>query len=257
MGQQGTGRFGIFGLGTPLRRWARALATPDSVPPAALREMAGEMAGLGAQLSGMSARAGHALRQRAGAAPIADRPDQCDWAMRPEPWCRPMRPRGHVGAASPTRLPGGLTLFHDARDPQVCLRQDPAPARPGGAPFGLVLEAYRFDGSFLSLVLDLPPEALEGLTLDHVVTARLVVDREQPVEFYARLNVQHGPNVETMVRQIELRDGAGCAEFDLAYTRINARKIEKAWLDLILEGPEMTRTALWDLTLLRAPRADI
>ena len=60
-----------------------------------------------------------------------------------------------------------------------------------------------------------------------------------------------------MVRQIEFRDEVGRAEFDLAYSNINEKRIEKAWLDLILEGPEMNRLAIWDMVLLRAPRADI
>jgi hypothetical protein len=46
---------------------------------------------------------------------------------------------------------------------------------------------------------------------------------------------------------------SGRAEFDLAYTKINERRIEKAWLDLILEGPEMTRIAIWDVVVMRAP----
>ena len=75
--------------------------------------------------------------------------------------------------------------------------------------------------------------------------------------FYARLNVQHGPNVEQLVREVEFKGEEGKAEFDLAYTRINDRRIEKAWLDLILESPEMTRIAIRDCVVLRAPRADI
>ena len=47
------------------------------------------------------------------------------------------------------------------------------------------------------------------------------------------------------------------AEFDLAYSKINERRIEKAWLDLIVEGPEMNRLSIWDMVLLRAPRADV
>jgi hypothetical protein len=78
------------------------------------------------------------------------------------------------------------------------------------------------------------------------------------VEVYARLNVQHGPNVEQMVRQFDFQGRQrGRAEFDLAYTKINERRIEKAWLDLILEGPEMTRIAIWDVVVMRAPRADV
>jgi hypothetical protein len=55
-----------------------------------------------------------------------------------------------------------------------------------------VLEVYRFDGSFVSFVHDLPPEAIAGLTLNHFIAVDIRAEREQPVEVYARLNVQHG-----------------------------------------------------------------
>jgi hypothetical protein len=47
------------------------------------------------------------------------------------------------------------------------------------------------------------------------------------------------------------------AEFDLAYTRINEKRVEKAWIDLIFEGPRMNRITLRDLTLIRRMRADL
>ena len=49
----------------------------------------------------------------------------------------------------------------------------------------------------------------------------------------------------------------GLAEFDLAFTKIRERRVTKAWLDLILEGPAMNRIAIRDLVVLRAPRADV
>jgi hypothetical protein len=82
-----------------------------------------------------------------------------------------------------------------------------APEGYGDARYGLVLEVYRFDGSFVSFVHDLPPEAIAGLTLNHFIAVDIKAEREQPVEVYARLNVQHGPNVEQMVRQVDFH---GC-----------------------------------------------
>jgi hypothetical protein len=153
-------------------------------------------------------------------------------------------------------LAGGIKVFHDATNADFSLIQERAPLWVEGPQFGLVLEVYRSDGSFISFVQDLPGEALVGLTRNHFIALRLVTEREQPVEIYARLNVQHGPNVEQIVRQVEFDGNDGKAEFDLAYSKINEKRIEKAWLDLIIEGPKMTRIALWDMVLLRAPRAD-
>ena len=54
-------------------------------------------------------------------------------------------------------------------------------------------------------------------------------------------------------------DGQGemIAEFDLAYTNINEKRVERAWVDLIFESPEMNLIVLRDLTLSRRPRAEL
>jgi hypothetical protein len=254
MGQHMPGFMERFGLGQSMKRWRRALQSPGALSAGDLRAMLRDMRAMRARLDRLSADAGSVLLARASDAPHVD--GQNDWIGRPAPWTSVMRPRGMVDLASPTRLPGGVTLFHDATRSDLSLRQEPA---PGGEAtrFGLVLEVYRFDGSFVSLVHDLPEEAVRGLTLGHYISVHIRAEREHPVEVYARLNVQHGPNVEQMVRQVDFREDEGRAEFDLAYTQINERRIEKAWLDIILEGPEMTRIAIWDVLVMRAPRADV
>lgn len=249
--------FGGFGLGQTLKRWQRALKMPKGLSAGELRRMNSDIRGMRDRLDDMAAQARSELLARATPDDGIDRPDQCDWAIRPAPWQTEMRPRGIVGVGSPEKMQGGVTVFHDATQSDMSLRQERAPARIGGANFGLVLEVYRFDGSFLSFVQDLPQAALADLTRNHFISVKLVADREQPVEIYVRLNIQHGPNVEQMVRQLEFEGETGKAEFDLAYSKINEKRLEKAWLDLIVEGPNMTRLALWDMVILRAPRADI
>jgi len=256
MGQEFPGIFGGFGLGQTLKRWQRALRTPSELSSAELKRMNTEIRGMRDRLDHMTAQSRSELLSRTAHSDGIDRPDQCDWATRPAPWREEMRPRGVVGLNSPHPLPGGATIFHDATNAELSLRQERAPSWVPGAQFGLVLEVYRSDGSFVSIVQDLPPEALVGLTRNHFISVNLVADREQPVEIYARLNIQHGPNVEQLVRQVEFDGTKGQAEFDLAYSKINERRLEKAWLDLIVEGPKMTRIALWDMVMLRAPRAD-
>ena len=44
-------------------------------------------------------------------------------------------------------------------------------------------------------------------------------------------------------------------EFDLAYSKLNEKRVEKAWIDLIFEGPEMNQVVIRDLTFSRRPRA--
>ena len=46
-------------------------------------------------------------------------------------------------------------------------------------------------------------------------------------------------------------------EFDLAYSNLNEKRVERAWIDLIFEGPQMNQIILRDLTFSRRPRAQL
>lgn len=245
-----------LGLAQSLKRWTRALQVPGSIVTRDLKAMYRDMRATRDRIDVLAATAQTELLTRVTGKDGIERPDQCDWAVRPGPWCAAIRPAGHVDVGSPFVIGSGVTLFHDAVRSDLSVRQVRAHSGLVGPKFGLVLEVYRFDGSFVSLVQDLPAEALEGLTLNHFIAVHLQVTREQPLEIYARLNVQHGPNHEQVVRQFSFEGDRGLAEFDLAYTKINEKRLEKAWLDLILEGPEMNRVEIQDMVLLRAPRAD-
>jgi uncharacterized protein DUF6478 len=125
------------------------------------------------------------------------------------------------------------------------------------APFGLRMDVFRFDGSFLSLVIDLPEKATEGLKKTHLIRLNAIVEVEKPLEIFARINIKHGPNTEQIVRELPLDQQDVTVEFDLAYSRLSEKRIENAWLDLIFEGPEMNQVVLRDLTFARYPRAEI
>ena len=76
------------------------------------------------------------------------------------------------------------------------------------------------------------------------------------LELFARLNIKHGPNTEQIVRELPLHSDEIMVEFDLAYSNINEKRIERAWIDLIFENPQMSQTVLRDLTFSRRPRAE-
>jgi len=71
------------------------------------------------------------------------------------------------------------------------------------------------------------------------------------------LNIKHGPNVEQIVRELPLGDEQVMVEFDLAYTKVNEKRVERLWVDLIFEGPEMNQIILRDVTFSRRPRAEL
>ena len=125
------------------------------------------------------------------------------------------------------------------------------------APYGLRMDVFRFDGSFLSLVIDIPTSACDGLQRRHIVRLGMTMNVEKPIEVFARLNIKHGPNTEQLVLEIPSGSPEVNLEFDLGYSDLNEKRIERMWLDLIFEGPEMNQVTIRDLTLCRYPRTEI
>ncbi|MEX0367856.1 DUF6478 family protein [Ruegeria sp. HKCCD8929] len=185
------------------------------------------------------------------------KPHGTDWSWRPSLWRGPLAARGLASPDRKVRLDEDVVLFHDCDTSEITLRQLRNTRVADLAPFGLKLDVFKFNGSFLSLAITLPPEARQGITRSHLFRLDTIVEKEQPVGMIARLNVQHGPNTEQIVRQLPHDATEASAEFDLAYTKMNDKRIEKIWLDLILEQPAMNQVVLRDLTLCRHHRADL
>lgn len=85
----------------------------------------------------------------------------------------------------------------------------------------------------------------------------MLVELEKPLEIFARLNIRHGPNTEQIVREMPLNEKDVFVEFDLAYTKLNEKRVERMWVDLIFEDPEMNQITLRDVTFARYPRAEL
>lgn len=185
------------------------------------------------------------------------RPHGSDWGWRPELWRGPLPTPGLASVQSKSMLGSEVTLFHDCDRSELTLRQLRNRRERDLAPFGLRMDVFRFDGSFLSLVVDLPPDAIAGLKRRHLIRMNTIVEMEKPLEIFARLNIRHGPNTEQIVRELPLHEEDIMVEFDLAYSSMNEKRVEKAWIDLIFEGPEMNQVILRDLTFSRRPRAEL
>ncbi|GKY88779.1 DUF6478 family protein [Sinisalibacter aestuarii] len=185
------------------------------------------------------------------------KPLHSDWAWRPQLWRGPIFPPGIAAALTKSTFGDEVTLFHDCRISELTVRQIRNTREADLAPFGLKMDVFKFDGSFLSLVIDLPPEAVVGLKRKHLVRMTSVVETEHPLEIFARLNVRHGPNTEQMVRELPLDSDEIVVEFDLAYTKLNEKRVEAAWVDLIFEGPQMNQVILRDVNFSRRPRAEL
>ncbi|MEL6588321.1 MAG: DUF6478 family protein [Pseudomonadota bacterium] len=188
------------------------------------------------------------------------RPPQCDWAWRATPWATAMHPTAIAGAEGGTQLGEGIRLFHDCPLSEITLRQSRTTDPQAKAPFVLTLDALGFQGSFLSLAMDLPPEGGGTLQRSHIVILSTHLRMERQAEIFARLNIRQGPNVEQLVSELlpgERPDSPVSAEFDLGFHDIKPAKLENAWIDLIFEKPAMNMVRIEDVTVTRRPRADI
>lgn len=179
-----------------------------------------------------------------------------DWSWRPDAFRGALPVPGMSSVQTRTQLGWGVTLFHDCPASELTLRQVRNTREEDLAPYGIRMDVFRFQGSFLSLAFDLPPAAVEGVKHKHLMRIDMVIDRENPIGIFARLNLQHGPNCEQLVRELD-SSGAPMVEFDLAYMDFNEKRAEKIWVDLIFENPSMNQVTLRDMTFSRSPRADI
>ncbi|SPF81226.1 DUF6478 family protein [Pseudoprimorskyibacter insulae] len=185
------------------------------------------------------------------------RPEAVDWSWRPPLWCDRLPVPGVSSAQSGTRMSPEVTLFHDCAFTEVTLRQVRNTTQSDLAAYGLRLDVFKFHGSYLSVAVQLPDSALEGLKRDHILRMETIVEMEKPLEIFARLNIRHGPNTEQIVRELPLYAEDIRVEFDLAYTKLNEKRLSRMWVDLIFERPEMNQVTLRDLTFNRRPRAKL
>ncbi|MGD9917100.1 MAG: DUF6478 family protein [Paenirhodobacter sp.] len=240
-----------------LARWARAARLAPTLSPGDLRQLRTDAKAIRREVDRVVHFADERLLLPAGGGDGIERPLGSDWAWRPELWRGPVAPCGIAAAESRAMLGQEVTLFHDCKVSELTLRQIRNTRAQDIAPYALRMDVFRFDGSFLSLVLDLPEAGVQGLRRNHLMRLTLDVELEKPLEIFCRLNVKHGPNTDQLVRELPLAAGERFVEFDLAYTKMNEKRVEKVWVDLIFEGPQMNQIVLHDLTFARHPRADI
>ena len=240
-----------------VRRWSQIADKANETPISELRQLRSRARQLRRRLDRVIHIADGRLALPLIGSNAIEAPLHSDWAWRPEIWRGPISPPGIAAVQTRDMVGQELRVFHDCEISELTLRQVRNHRDNDLAPFGLQLDVFRFDGSFLSLVLDLPRAAIDGLKRRHLVRLEASIELEQPLEIFARLNIQHGPNCEQLVRELQIVDGKASADFDLAYTNLNEKRLERAWMDLILEGPQLNQIVLRDITLSRRPRAEV
>jgi len=240
-----------------LRRWGQMAETAARTDLQELRAQRSRARQLRAHIDRLIYQADSRLALPMIGSTAIQVPQGTDWSWRPELWRGPLPVPGMSSVRSKAMLGGEATLFHDCERSELSLRQLRNRREEDLAPFGLRMDVFAFDGSFLSLVVDFPPEAVQGLKRRHLIRLETIVEMEKPLEIFARLNIKHGPNTEQIVRELPLHEKDLMVEFDLAYSNLNEKRVERIWLDLIFEGPEMNQVVIRDLTFSRRPRAEL
>ncbi len=244
-------------MAASVRRWSRVAQQADTTELPRLRRQRAAARKLKQRIDKLIFVADGRLALPVVGNQAFPRPHEADWAWRPDLWCGPLAVPGISSVQSKSMLGSEATLFHDCAHSEITLRQLRNLRESDLAAYGLRLDVFKFDGSYLSLAVDLPEEASRGLKRKHLIRVETIVEMEKPLEIFARLNIKHGPNTEQIVRELPLNGQEIRVEFDLAYTRLNEKRVERMWLDLIFEGPEMNQVILRDLTFSRRPRAEL
>lgn len=240
-----------------VRRWARAADKAEALDLDALQSLRTRAWALRGRLDRLLHVAeGRLQLPRIGQDGI-QKPLHCDWAYRPELWRGPLPVPGYAAVETKARIGNEASLFHDCQISEITFRQVRNTRADDLAPFAARFDVFRFDGSFLSLAIDLPSESVIDLKRRHVIRLALSVETEKPLEIFGRLNVKHGPNTEQFVREFPTEGHEPFVEFDLGFSELNEKRIERMWLDLIFEDPEMNQILIRDLTFTRRPRAEV
>lgn len=238
-------------------RWARLAETAPGLESFELRALRSEARGMRRQLDRVLQAADARLAAPALGAGLPQVPLGTDWSWRPDLWRGALPEPGSLASGDRTALGEGVALYHDCPLGEVVVRQVRNDRPEDRAPYGLAIDVFGFRGSFLSLALNLPDAAVEGLKARHLVRAAMVIDCDRPVRAFARLNIKHGPNLAQPVSNLPDEGRDKVAEFDLAYAGLNDKRIERAWVDLILNDASMSRIVIRDLAVSRRPRAEL
>ncbi len=240
-----------------LRKWRRAARLAPGMNLELLQKQRAQARDLLDPITQFTAIADGRLAQPLPGANTFQNPHGTDWAWRPELWLHPLARPGISSVGNGTNFGPDIKIFHDCPDSEITLRQMRNRRSSDLASYGLRAEVFTFEGSFLSLVLDLPQAAIEGLQARHLIRLDAIIELEKPMKISARLNIRHGPNTVQITRDLPQGKPNAMVEFDLAYSDLNENRLEAAWIDLIFEDPAMNQVILRDLAISRRLRAEL
>ena len=206
----------------------------------------------------MAATAERELLTRVAATDGIHRPDQCDWA---DPPCT-MAPADPSQGAGRRRLATADRWRYHAVSRRGSRRHQPPAGPCAGRDRGAELWPCASRSTALTGLscrsCRICPNRHCGSDAETILSASSCASRANSDRDLCPAQRATWPQPGTDRASVQLRRRSRRRRVPTLPTRTSTRRrLEKAWLDLILEGPEMNRIAIWDMTLVRAPRADI
>ncbi len=240
-----------------IRRWVEAAKGADLAELSALREQRDTARKLRGSLDRLLYVAEQRLALPRIGSNVFPKPSGTRWSWRPQLWRGPVSPKAAVGVASGLNVGPGVKVFHDCPLEEMTFRQLRNGHEEDLAAFGIQLDILGFKGSFLSMVIDLPEDATDGLRKKDIIQAHLLIEVERPMTLFARLNIKCGPNTEQLVQEVPAGRREATVDFDLTYADILENRVDGLWLDIILDDPKMNQITFRDITFCRYPRAEM
>ncbi|MEO1154730.1 MAG: DUF6478 family protein, partial [Pseudomonadota bacterium] len=132
-----------------LRRWERVANAAGDIDVETLQSHRSRARALRRRLDRLLHVADGRLALPVVGSTAIQRPLHSDWAYRPQLWRGPVFPSGHVAVESQTRFGDEATVYHDCKISELTFRQIRNTRESDLAPFGVRLDVFGFDGSFL------------------------------------------------------------------------------------------------------------
>ena len=158
---------------------------------------------------------------------------------------------------SGTSIGTDLQIYHDCDDGDFSVRQRGYSGSTAEAPFPFVIEVYQFDGSFLSIVQNLPDDLVQGAGDQDIIELSFAISSEIDSEVFLRLNILHGPNESQLTRSCRTTARRQVQSFDLAEAELSHRSVERIWINVIFPDPAMNQIVVSDLIVRRRVRAQV
>lgn len=159
-----------------IRRWASVADGAKITPISVLRKQRGNARRLLVHLNRFVHVADNRLALPLIGSQAIQKSHDSDWAWRPEAWCGPLPTQGMASVPSKSMLGNEISLHHDCDLNELSLRQLRNTREADLAPYGLRMDVFKFDGSFLSLVIDFPEASVTNLRRKHLIRLEPIIE---------------------------------------------------------------------------------